>query len=257
LLVEADQAAVSLAEFQSAIDYDPKNSLAIHNRAVTLAQQNNYDAALADFNRVIELNPGLAVAYRNRAELLAAQGNADDAIADYTRAIEAMPDDAELYRARAHALQQLDEYERALSDLDRSIQIAPNVAQGYSQRGNLLADRADFSRALDDFKQALTLDPKLADAHCGLAWIKATCPDDRLRDAFEALASAHTAVKLSAPDDYLTLDVLAAAHANAGEFDKAIAVEEQAINAAPADAVPSMRARLNLYEHRRPYRVGR
>jgi hypothetical protein len=65
------------------------------------------------------------------------------------------------------------------------------------------------------------------------------------------------AVKLSLPGDYLSHDVLAAAHANAGEFENAINAQEQAIKAAPPDALPPMRARLALYQHRRPYRVGR
>jgi tetratricopeptide (TPR) repeat protein len=255
LLSEADQGADALLEFQVAIEHDPQNSLALHNRAVTSAQQNNFDAALADFNRVIELNPGLAVAYRNRAELLAAQGKSEEAIADFSRAIETLPDDAELYRARAYALQQLNEFESALSDLDQSVRIAP-TAQGYTQRGNLLADRGFFDRALDDFKQALAIDPDFAEAHRGIAWIKATCPDERNRNAAEALAAAHTAVQLTSPDDYLSLEVLAVAHANAGEFDKAIAVQEQALSAAPTDASQSMRARLNLFHQHKPFRCG-
>src|SRR5207302_9569176 len=71
----------SLNDFQVAISLDPNCSLAIHNRAVTLAQQNQFAASLRDFNRVIELNPGLAVAYRNRAELLAALGRMEEAVA--------------------------------------------------------------------------------------------------------------------------------------------------------------------------------
>jgi tetratricopeptide (TPR) repeat protein len=257
LLVDANQHAVALAEFQAAVDHDPQNSLAIHNRAVTLAQQNEFDAALIDFNRVIELNPGLAVAYRNRAELLAAQGKSDDAIADYTHAIQSMPDDAELYRARAHAFQQIEQFEPALNDLDQSIRIAPNVIQNYTQRGNLMADRGDFVHALDDFNHALSIDKTSADAHRGIAWIKATCPDDRLRDAFEALSAARAAVQAAPSNDYLALDVLAAAHANAGEFDKAIDAQLRAMQAAPAEAVTPMRARLELYENRKPYRAGR
>jgi len=256
-LVEVDKTADALAQFQAAIEIDPLNSLAIHNRAVTLAQQDDFDAALIDFNRVIELNPGLAIAFRNRGELLAAQGHLDNAIADYTRAIEGLPDDAELRRARAHALQQQGQFEPALRDLDRSIHIAPNEAQGYVYRGSLLAERCDYRRALEDFSKAMSLDPQMGDAHRGLAWIKATCPDERLRDAFQALAAANMAVKLASPEDYSALDVLAAAHANAGEFDKAIAVQQGAINAAPREAVAPMQARLHRYQQGRPYRTAR
>jgi tetratricopeptide (TPR) repeat protein len=256
LLGEAGDGQAALAEFQSAVDLDPTNALAIHNRAVTYAQENDFDAALADFNRVIELHPGLAIAYRNRGELLAAQGKIDEAVADYTRAIEALPDDAELYRARAHALQRLDKFENAMADLDRAIQAAPRDAQSYTQRANLLADRGEYARALDEFTQSLAIDANQAETHRGIAWLKATCPDERYRDAFEALSAARAAIKLSPQGDYLTLDALAAAHANASEFDKAVAIQQQAISAAPADAARAMQARLELYQQRQPFRAS-
>ncbi|MCI0333501.1 MAG: tetratricopeptide repeat protein [Planctomycetes bacterium] len=254
--IEAGQPELAFSEFQAAASLDPTNAVAIHNRAVTLAQQNDFHAALLDFNRVLELNPGLAIAYRNRAELLAAQGKKTEAVADYGRAIERMPDDAELYRARAHALQQLGEIERAVTDLDRAIRLAPGDAQGVTQRGNLLAERGEYARALDDFKQSIAINPDLAETRRSLAWLKATCPDDRCRDADEALSEAQTAVKLSPPGDFLALDVIAAAHANAGDFDSAVQAEQQAIQSAPPAAAEPLQARLRLYQQRQPYRTG-
>ena len=100
MLIDCHRQEEAIRDFQVAISMDPNCSLAIHNRAVTLAQQNQPAAALRDFNRVIELNPGLAIAYRNRAELLASLGRNEEALADYTRAIEGLPDNAELYCAR-------------------------------------------------------------------------------------------------------------------------------------------------------------
>ena len=100
MLADAQHSDDAIQDFQVAISMDPNCSLAIHNRAVTLAQRNQFAAALRDFNRVIELNPGLAVAYRNRAELLAALGRMDDAVADYDQAIATLADDAALHRAR-------------------------------------------------------------------------------------------------------------------------------------------------------------
>lgn len=256
LFIDAGRTADALQEFQEAVANDSQNSLAIHNRAVTLAQQNDFDEALIGFNRVIELNPGLAIAYHNRAELLAAQGKMDEALADYTQAIDAGTDDPELYRGRAHALQQLGHFEQALADLDNSIRLAPADAQGYTQRGNLLADHGEYERALEDLEQSLAIDAKIAETHRAIAWVKATCPQDRYRDAYQALGAAKEAIKLSPQDDYLALDALAAAHANAGEFDKAIENQRQAIKNAPADAAESMQSRLNLYEQHQPYRTG-
>jgi tetratricopeptide (TPR) repeat protein len=253
LLVEAGRQQEAINDFQLAISLDSECSLAIHNRAVTLAEQNNYEAALVDFNRVIELNPGLAVAYRNRAELFAAQGKMNEAVADYTRAIEGMANDAELYGARAHAYQSLGQFEPALADLNRSIHLATNSPDGHLQRGNLLAERGEFEQAIADFKKALACDPEMAEAHRSLAWLQATCPDDRYRDPKQALSAAQQAVELSPPDSFMALDALAAAHASAGHFDQAIKTQQQAISAAPPEFASPMKRRLALYQKGRPF----
>jgi tetratricopeptide (TPR) repeat protein len=256
LLIEAGLESEATNDFESAISLDSTCSLAIHNRAVTLAEQNDFATALRDFNRVIELNPGLAVAYRNRAELLAALGQLKEAMSDYNRAIEAMPDDAELYRARGHALQRLGDFEGAKADLNRLMQLAPRDPHSFTQRGNFAAERGNFEEALVDFRQAQSIDPNSAEAHRSLAWLLATCPDERYRNSDLALKAAQLAAKLSPPEDYLALDTLAAANACARRFGQAAELQCRAIAAAPADAAGPLRQRLALYQRNQPYRNG-
>ena len=254
LLGEADRQEEALEAFQSAIALDAKCSLAIHNRAVTLAEQNQHSAALRDFNRVIELNPGLAIAYRNRAELLATLERMNEAVADYSRAIELLPDDAELYAARGYAWQRLGEFDRASADLDRALEISPDQVELLTQRGNLAAERGEYERAVADFRQAIANEPDRAEAYRSLAWLHATCPDARSRDAEQALWAARKAADLSAPGDYLVLEALAAAHAAAGEFDEARRIQQRAIADTPPEFAAPLRQRLALYEARQPYR---
>jgi tetratricopeptide (TPR) repeat protein len=255
MMSDAGKTTEAVAEFEAALANDPESAQAIHNRAVTLAQQSNFDAALADFNRVIELNPDLAMAYRNRAQLLVTQGKIEEAVVDYTRALETAKTDAEIYNSRAHALQQLGRFDEAIQDLKQSLEIDPKAAATFTQRANLLAERGDYENALADFKKSLELDAAAVETHRGLAWLRSTCPVDGHRDAFEALEAARNAVKLSEPDDYLTLEALAAAHANADEFDKAIDAQRRAISHAPPAATEEFKRRLALYELRQPYRA--
>jgi tetratricopeptide (TPR) repeat protein len=253
--LSADQGQQSEAarDFQIAISLDPQCSLAIHNRAVTLAQQNESAAALRDFNRVIELNPGLALAYRNRAELLSSLGRIDEAVRDYDQAIEGIPEDAELYRARAAAWQRLGDHHRALADLDQAIQLAPDHPDAYTQRGNIAAEQGDFDQALGDFRRALAVDADWTEAYRSLAWLQATCPNPRYRDAEQAIASAQHAQKLSPPGDCFVLEALAAAHAASGAFDEAVYFQKQAIAAAPPDFAEPLQQRLTLYEQKQPF----
>jgi tetratricopeptide (TPR) repeat protein len=50
------------------------------------------------------------------------------------------------------------------------------------------------------------------------------------------------------------LDTLAAAYAEAGDFDKAVQWQEKAIELAPEEAKNHYRSRLDLYKSGRPYR---
>ncbi|HEY3393904.1 MAG TPA: tetratricopeptide repeat protein [Lacipirellulaceae bacterium] len=251
--IEQGLQAEASRNFQIAISLDPNCSLAIHNRAVTLAQQNESEAALRDFNRVLELNPGLSVAYRNRAELLSSLGRFDEAVRDYTRAIDGLPETAELYRARGIAQQRLGNFDEAAADLDRALKLAPNDADTYTQRGNLSAERGEFEPAVSDLHRAIAIDPNWADAYRSLAWLHATCPDARYRDPQQAIAAAEQAAKLSPPTDCFALDALAVAHASAGNFEDAARIAEQAIASAPPDYVETLRQRLNLYQQGQPF----
>ncbi len=253
LLVDQRQQSAATRDFQVAISLDPHCSLAIHNRAVTLAQQNEPAAALRDFNRVIELNPGLALAYRNRAELLTALGRIEESVRDYDQALEGLPDDAELYRARAAAWQRLGNHNQALADLDQAIQLAPEHPDAFTQRGNIAAEQGNFDQALGDFRQALAVDAEWAEAYRSLAWLQATCPNPRYRDAEQAIAAAQQAQRLSPPDDCFMLEALAAAHAAGGAFDEAVDFQTQAIAVAPPDFSEPLRLRLALYQQKQPF----
>lgn len=254
ILADSQRLDEALRDFQSAIELDPKCSLAIHNRGVTFAQRNQFAAALRDFNRVIELNPGLAIAYRNRAELLSALDRTQDALADYDRAIRSLPNDAGLYLARAAAKQRLGKFAGAAADIERALELAPNDATAMVQRGNLAADQARFADAEKDFRQAIRLNAKLVEAHRSLAWLKATCPDAKVRKPDQALAAAKRAVELS-PNDYQVLDTLAAAEASAGDFANAVASQQKALTLAPLNLNNPLQDRLAQYQQHRAYRT--
>ena len=68
-----------------------------------------------------------------------------------------------------------------------------------------------------------------------LAWPLATAPQRSERDGTEALKHANKACELTNWRNYGYLDTLAAAHAELGNFDEAIRVQQQAIDIAPDD----------------------
>lgn len=256
--IESDQHRddVALKAFELAIQWDPSCWLALHNRAVSRAQQGDLDGALADFNRTLELNPGLAVAFRNRGELLAATGKTEEAISDYTVALAQLPQDAELLTMRGESFHRLGEYEQALADLSQAIEIDSRFAAALSQRGNVQAELGKFALAVADFQRAIAADPNWAEAHRSFAWLMATCPDPRFRNPRQALAAAKTAARLAAPGDPFVLDALAAAQANVGNFAAAARIQRDALANVPPDFAAPFQERFALYSSQQPFRNG-
>jgi tetratricopeptide (TPR) repeat protein len=109
--------------------------------------------------------------------------------------------------------------------------------------------------AAEDFRQAIKNSPKLGRAYRGAAWLMATCPEDNFRNAELALASARKAVQLDGNGDFTYLDTLAAALANAGEYEDAVATQEKALQIAPDAAMEELRSRLSLYAAGKPFRL--
>ena len=90
----------------------------------------------------------------------------------------------------------------------------------------------------------------------GLAWLLATCPDEKMRDGAAAVELAEKAAAGSRRFGYREfLDTLAAAYAEAGRFDNA------ASSAARAEQIASNDGKTDLADHfaqrRELYRQGK
>jgi len=102
--------------------------------------------------------------------------------------------------------------------------------------------------------QAMPRDPYFA---ARLAWRLSTATDARAHDVSDALEYAMTAISLQ-PEAAVNHDILAAAQANAGEFEQAIASASLALglarDAGQSDLAAGIELRLNLYRSGQPYR---
>lgn len=88
-----------------------------------------------------------------------------------------------------------------------------------------------------------------------LSWLWATCADPKFRDGNRAASFAERAVAATNRRDASTLDTLAAAYAEAGQFAKAVSVQKEAIVLAHDEhRKEEFESRLILYQSDSPYR---
>ncbi len=255
LLAKAGDDHAAFEQFQNAITHDPACWEALHNRGVTLARYSQTTDALADFNQVVLLAPQFSVARQNRGEIHRQLGRWKDAIADYTVAIERTPNDAMLYAARGHAWRQLGNTHKAANDYGQAIQLDGTLAEAYAGRGNLFAGEGYFEQAVEDFKKALEYDARSAVIYKSVAWLLSTCPQSEFRSRSKGLEAADRVRQLMGEEDPMVLDLLAAAHANAGKFREAIAFEQRAILLAGVEENFAFKQRLELYRSGKPFRT--
>ncbi len=92
-------------------------------------------------------------------------------------------------------------------------------------------------------------------AHNNLAWTLATCPEEKFRDGKQAVEEASKAVELTHNKQGEFVDTLAAAYAEAGDFDKAVEQQQQAIGLVENEKVrKEMGARVELFRKHQAYR---
>lgn len=220
----------------------------------------NLDAIIAACTR--EISSPL-VTDKKRSEPLSARGNwlrikknYDGSITDYTDAIRLQPDVAVLYYGRALVWALKGDYDRAIADVDEDIKLSPADVVAYDTRGGLWRREGDLVRAIADYKKALSLNPKYVLAANNLAWVLATAPDEKFRDGKLAIAYATTACEASEWKYANALGTLAAAYAEAGDFDKAVQWQEKALkdDTYVKYAGEKAIARVALYKQRQAYR---
>ena len=116
-----------------------------------------------------------------------------------------------------------------------------------------------YSNAVDLLHQAILLNSRNAGTYNSLAWMKATCSDASVRNGEEAISAASKGCELTEWKNWMFIDTLAAAYAEAGDFKRAIEFQEQALRTGdPGESKQKMmRERLSLYKQSQPFRENR
>jgi tetratricopeptide (TPR) repeat protein len=250
----------AVADFTEVIRLEPTCAWAFTGRGHAWLRKLDFDRALADFDEAVRLGPGDPAAHVGRANVWQAKGKYDRAEADCTQALRLDPDHVEAFLIRGLVRAQMGNPLKkrllAPADFEMAARRAPVGPVRCFCWAAVWQEQKKYHRALAELTEAHRLDPDNYWVLASLAWLEATCPDATYRNGRQAVAHALRAGELTGGNLAPVLGVLAAAHAEAGAFDQAVAYVRQLLEVPdlPADRRALARKQLALYERGQPYR---
>ncbi len=186
------------------------------------------------------------------------QGRGQDAVTSFGRALEFQPGSVTTLVAMGNALKSLGRLDEAAESYQKALVIQADEPEANTNLGNILLSRGRVREACDHYRAALAGAPDDISLLNNLAWVLATFVDDDVRDGKQAVELAERAWKLADGQYPLILMSLAAAYAEAGRFDDAVATAERCIDLAIRTSNPTLegtvRVHLGSYQNGIPVR---
>lgn len=246
----------ALDRFTEMIAAAPNDPQLYRARGIVHGKLGRHEKAIEDFTRAIQIKPD-AMSYHSRGNVYRNIDEFDRAIADFTQTLR-LDNNTVTLSARAGAWLFKGEYDKAIDDYNEALRLDSKHSFPYLGRGMAHAKRADYESAIADFNMMMRLDPRFFKSYRELALLLATCPNPRIRDGKRAVEQATKACELSGWKDASAFNALAAAYAEAGDFEKAIQWQNKAIEQ-PSGAVDgaAKRDRSNYGDRLALYRAGK
>jgi tetratricopeptide (TPR) repeat protein len=228
------------------------------NLARALFELGDFSGALTHYAEAVRLDSNAVVAFTSLAGDLSARGKSDEAVRYYLEALRFNPADAEAHYHLGLEWLQRGRMDEAMASLREAVRLEPDLADAHFQLATALANRRAISEAISQYHETLRLDPESLLALNNLAWILATHPEAQFRNGPEAVQLAERACELTSYQQTVFVGTLAAACAEAGRFDDAVATAQKACALASGRGEPGLlqknRELLALYQAHQPYR---
>ncbi len=262
-LASAGKLDEAVAQYNQAIASDPKYAHAYNNLGLALAIEGKMDDAAGNFAKAVELDPAYGSAEGNLGKALLEKNNptasdVDAAVGHLKKALELGPETAEAQTNLGLGLAEKGQVDEAIGHFERALEIQPGFADAHSYLGTALVMKGKKAEAEKHWRLALKTEPDNVKVLNDLAWLLSTSADAALRNGGEAVALAGRAVELTRGHEPMLLGTLAAAYAEAGQFDKAVDAEQHAAELArqrgDARLAALLDGRLALFQGKAPLR---
>lgn len=178
----------------------------------------------------------------------------DQSMLIYT--LEKTPESSKGYRMVAQTLLQAKQFDAAIRHLNWALSAEPWNARVHMDLASVHMSQGDVEQSLTHLERALELEPHETDYANALAWCLATSADPSHRDGQRAVQLACEACEQTGWRKTGYIDTLAAAYAEAGDFDSAVRTAQMAIDRSRSeDDRAAYTRRLDLYRENKPYHL--
>jgi tetratricopeptide (TPR) repeat protein len=250
----SNESAKAIADFTESLRLEPRNAGAMNNRGQVRYLSGDFKAALADFSSAIAIEAKNPLILNNRALAYIALQDLDNALKDLQAALNLVPDYPEALNNRGVVHLQLKQLDEAIADFTQALTIYPQYIDALENRAFAYVDKNDYGKAVADLESAMLFSPNSYEAANDLAWLLATAPEDSVRNKERALTLAKQACAITEYKQWNTLDTLAAAFAENGQFDEAKTWLGTAISLAPEEEKKRLQVHLDLVLAEKPVR---
>lgn len=276
----------------------PSNCRGYVALSATLIRQGQDDTAIHFLNRVLAILPDYSKQSRNSIvqqqdldpsvpileyttahSLLGAAclntGHTNESILHLREALRVDPTRPTPYLNLGRIAMAQKKYQESLSWLRYAHLYKPNDQDTLCIMASVYAIQKNWVKSIEHYETVLKINPTMGFARAQLAWTLATCPDAGCRNGPRAVELALPLISMTQGYSPRAYDILAAAYAEAGKYDKAVQHAKTAIqllekhgdsaispdNASVADdalheasLLEQIRQRITLYRQQTPFR---
>jgi len=181
-----------------------------------------------------------------------------EAVPYFVKAVELEPERRDFYRAQGLDAARRGDFSLARMALDVVVRTGGHDLGARRTLAAILLRLNEGAAAVAELRELVKLQPDDVELQNTLAWLFATHRDDAVRNGAEAVAIAAALCERQRRAEWL--DTLAAAQAESGDFEAAIASADEAVTVAEAsrqtELASAIRQRLGQYRNHLPHREG-
>ena len=134
----------------------------------------------------------------------------------------------------------------------------PENVYAHYDLGVAYSKKGQFQEAVEHYKRRWNWCRNLEEAQERLAWILATCGDQRVGKGWQGLINLGELNDLAGGRDPRIMKIIAAVYANAGQFKEAVETAQKALTIAIAlhddRQIEALEEQLELYQAGKPFR---